>query len=147
MIQEAQRLLDSIAYVAWHGQQLRLLESGRAVVLQPDRADLHNYVGTAHAGAIYTLAETAAGVAADSVAAPLGGFILLSAAEARYTRRAEGALEAEARRDAAADTAALAREFADSGRGRLAIEVVVRDPGGEVVFEGTFRYAIRRRTR
>lgn len=144
---DTQRLLDSIAYVAWHGQRLRLQEPGRVVVAQADRADLHNYVGTVHAGALYTLAETAAGVAADGIAAPMGGFILLSAAEARYTRRAEGALEAEARLDAAADTAALAREFADSGRGRLAIEVVVRDPGGEVVFEGTFRYAIRRRTR
>ncbi|MCL4745539.1 MAG: PaaI family thioesterase [Burkholderiaceae bacterium] len=142
---DKQALLDSIAYVAWHRQELRVEEPGRAVVVQPDRADLRNYFGTVHAGAIYTLAETAAGVVADGVARPLGGFILLGAAELRYTRRAEGALEAAARIDPGTDGAALAREFAGAGRGALAVAVAIRDPGGETVFEGTFHYAMRRR--
>lgn len=142
-----QALLDSIAYVAWHGQVLRAEEPGLAVVTQPDRADLANYVGTVHAGAIFTLAETAAGVAANSIAAPMGGFILLSAAEQRYTRRAEGALTAEARLDPATDGAALAADFAASGRGALAVAVAVRDGDGEDVFDGTFHYAMRKRTR
>jgi len=143
---KTQALLDSIAYVAWHGQRLRVQEPGCVVVAQPDRGDLHNYVGTTHAGAIYTLAETAAGVAADGVASPLGGFILLGAAQVRYTRRAEGALEAEARLDAAADPAALARAFAADGRGSLVVVVTVRDAQGSAVFEGTFHYALRRRS-
>lgn len=142
-----QALLDSIAYVAWHGQVLRANEPGRAVVTQPDRADLRNYVGTVHAGAIFTLAETAAGVAADSIAAPMGGFILLSAAEQRYTRRATGALTAEARVDPATDHAALAVDFAASGRGALTVAATVRDSSGEGVFDGTFHYAMRKRTR
>ncbi|MCC6250360.1 MAG: DUF4442 domain-containing protein [Rubrivivax sp.] len=140
-----QAVLDSIAYVAWHGQRITVEESGRVVVSQPDRADLHNYAGTTHAGALYTLAETAAGVAADGIAAPLGGYILLAAAQVRYTRRAEGALEAEARLDPAIDTAALAAEFAASGRAAATVGVVIRDPGGEPVFEGSFQYAMRRR--
>ncbi|GIK82925.1 MAG: DUF4442 domain-containing protein [Alphaproteobacteria bacterium] len=140
-------LLDSITYVAWHGQVLRADEPGRAVVTQPDRADLRNYVGTVHAGAIFTLAETAAGVAADSIAAPMGGFILLSAAEQRYTRRATGALTAEARVDPATDHAALAVDFAASGRGALTVAATVRDSSGEGVFDGTFHYAMRKRTR
>ena len=147
MSDSTQRLLDSIAYVAWHGQKLQLREPGRALVVQPDRADLHNYVGTTHAGAIYTLAETAAGVAADSVAATMGGFVLLAAAELRHTRRAQGTPEAEARLESTADVEALAREYVDSGRGRLSVGVHVRDAGGEAVFDGTFHYAIRKRTR
>lgn len=139
-------VLASIAYVAWHGQVLRVEEPGRVVVAQPDRPDLHNYFGTVHAGAIYTLAETAAGVAADGLARPLGGFILLGGAEVRYTRRAEGALEAEAQLDPGIDRAALARDFTASGRAKLSIAVTIRDPGGSAVFEGAFHYAMRRRS-
>lgn len=142
-----QALLDSIDYVAWHGQRLRVEEPGRVVVAQPDRPDLHNYVGTVHAGAIYTLAETAAGVAADGVARPLGGLILLGAAEVRYTRRAEGALEAQAALEPGIDRAALASAFAADGRASLAVVVVIRDPGGAAIFEGTFHYALRRRNK
>jgi len=140
-----QTLLDSIAYIAWHGQRIELDEPGRVIVSQSDRTDLHNYAGTAHAGAIYTLAETAAGVAADQLAAPWGGFILLAAAQVRYTRRAEGALAAEARLARGTDAAALAAEFARSGRGALTVAATVRDPNGEPVLEGSFDYAIRRR--
>lgn len=142
---DAQATLDSIAYVAWHGQRIRVQEPGRAVIAQRDRADLHNYAGTTHAGALYTLAETAAGVAADAVAGPLGGFILLAAAQVRYTRRAEGALEAEARTDAACNLEALAAEFAASGRARMSVAVTIRDPADNSVFEGSFHYAMRRK--
>lgn len=144
---DTQRVLDAIAYVAWHGQNITVEDADRVVVSQPDRPDLHNYAGTTHAGALYTLAETAAGVAADGIAAPLGGFILLAAAQARYTRRAEGALEAEARIDPTADTAALATQFAASGRAAVTVGVMIRDAGGQPIFEGSFQYAMRRRTR
>ena len=144
---DTQALLDSIAYVAWHGQKLRVEEPARVVVAQPDRPDLRNYFGTVHAGALFTLAETAAGVAADHVAGSMGGFILLGEAKLRYRRRAEGALEAQAQLDPAIDLAALAREFAVGGRARMAVEVAIRDLGGEIVFEGTFHYAMRKRNR
>ncbi len=142
-----QGVLDAIAYVAWHAHKIELEEPGHVVVAQPDRPDLHNYAGTVHAGALYTLAETAAGVAADGLAAPLDGFILLAAAQVRYTRRAEGSLVADARLDAATNAAALAEEFERSGRGAVTVSVSVRDPAGEPVFEGSFQYAIRRRKR
>ncbi len=143
----AQAALDSIAYVAWHGHEVRAEEPDRVLVSQPDRPDLHNYAGTIHAGALYTLAETAAGLAADRIAAPLEGFVLLAAAQVRYTRRAQGALDAEARLDPSTDLAALHSEFGRTGRGTATVGVVVHDPGGLAVFEGSFRYAIRRRKR
>ena len=70
---------------------------------------------------------------------------MLGAAELRYTRRAAGTLEAEARLDPGIDSEALVRDFTAAGRGALAVAVVIRDPGGETVFEGTFHYAMRRR--
>lgn len=144
---DTQSVLDAIAYVAWHGHRIRIEEQGRVVVAQPYRAELRNYAGTTHAGALYTLAETAAGVTADGIAAPLGGFVLLAAAQVRYTRRAEGTFEAEARFDEHTDTAALAAEFAASGRGAVEVHVAIRDAGGQLVFQGGFQYAMRRRTR
>lgn len=140
-----QAQLDAIAYIAWHGHRVLAEGNGRALVSQADRPDLHNYAGTGHAGALYTLAETAAGIAADGVARPMGGFILLAAAQVRYTRRAVGDLQAEALLDPAIDQQALAREFEASGKGRARVAVTIRDPEREPVFEGQFDYAIRRR--
>lgn len=140
-----QAQLDSIAYIAWHDHRVLVEESGHVIVGQADRPDLRNYAGSGHAGALYTLAETAAGITADGVARPMGGFILLAAAQVRYTRRAVGDLQAEAVLDPAIDRQALAREFEASGKGRARVAVTIRDPDHEAVFEGHFDYAIRRR--
>jgi len=90
------------------------------------------------------LAETAAGVAADSVAQTLGAFILLQQAAVRYTRRAQGELIATGEATAVATKEANVA-FAQDDRAALPIEVVVRDANAEPVFDGTFHYALRPR--
>lgn len=142
---DTQSLLDSIAYVAWHGHKVIEQNAGCVTIAQPARDDLLNYVGAAHAGATYTLAETAAGVAADSVAQPLGAFILLRGAEVKYTRRAVGELVASAHADESARREA-ARGFSENGRADLSVAVVIYDSGEHAVFEGAFHYALRART-
>jgi len=139
-----QAVLDQIGYVAWHGIRVTEERVGKISVSLPARDDLLNYVGTGHAGAIFTLAETAAGVAADSVAQTLGAFILLQQAALKYTRRAQGELIAAGEASAPAVQAA-SDTFAREGRAELPIEVVVRDADAEPVFEGTFHYALRPR--
>jgi len=139
-----QEVLDEIAYVAWH--DIRIIEEsvGKVAVSLPARDDLLNYMGTGHAGAIFTLAETAAGVAADSIAQTLGAFILLHQATVKYTRRAQGELTATGKAiDATLENARAA--FAQNGRADLSIGAVVHDAEGEPVFEGTFDYALRAR--
>ena len=49
---DTQALLDSIAYVAWHRQVLRVKEPGRAVVGPPRPGALGNKIGTGHAGGL-----------------------------------------------------------------------------------------------
>lgn len=142
---DIQSLLDSIAYVAWHGHKVIEQCAGSVTVAQPARDNLLNYVGAAHAGAMYTLAETAGGVAADSVARPLGAFILLRGAEVKYTRRATGELVAHAHADEPARRE-TAKRFADNRRADLSVAVVVYDSGEHAVFEGAFHYALRPRT-
>jgi acyl-coenzyme A thioesterase PaaI-like protein len=140
-----QSLLDSIAYVAWHGHKIVDEGVGWVKVTQPGRDDLLNYVGAAHAGAIFTLAETAGGVAADGIARPLGAFILLRGAEVKYTRRASGALVAGAHTTGQARDE-TARRFALDARADIAVDVVVDDADGQRVFESRFQYALRPRT-
>lgn len=140
-----QKLLDSIAYVAWHGCKVIEQGAGCVKIAQPARENLLNYVGATHAGATYTLAETAAGVAADNVARPLGGFILLRGAEVNYTRRAAGALVARAHADESARRETEKR-FADNGRADLSVAVDIFDSDERPVFEGAFHYALRLRT-
>jgi uncharacterized protein (TIGR00369 family) len=142
--QSTQDTLDAIAYVAWHGICVRDQREGWVQVALPERDDLVNYVGTGHAGALYTLAETAGGVAADSLAQTVNAFILLKQASVKYTRRAMGELLATGEADAHSAAAAKAK-FADTGRADLSIRVVIHDTGNELVFEGTFDYALRPR--
>ena len=142
--QSTQSMLDTIAYVAWHDIRVVDQRVGWVQVALPARDDLMNYVGTGHAGALYTLAETAAGVAADSLAQTLNAFILLRQATVSYTRRAMGELVATGEADAQSTVAAKAR-FADTARADLVVRVVIHDVENEPVFEGRFDYALRPR--
>lgn len=144
MTADIQDLLGSIAYVAWHGCKVTGQSADCVKMSQTTREDMVNYVGAAHAGAVHTLAETAAGVAADNVARPLGAFILLRGAEMKYTRRASGELLANARTDEPSRRA-TAKRFADDGRADLSVAVDVCDSEGHGVFEGAFHYALRPR--
>lgn len=141
---ELAALLARIPYLAPHGLQAALAADGSVTVHQPFRAALANYVGIVHAGAIYTVAETAAGIAANELVTHLGGFILLSGARVRYTRRVEGDASATARVDPVHAAGARAR-FETDARAEITIEVVVTTPDGETAFTGSFDYALRRR--
>lgn len=142
---ETQALLDGIAYIAWHEHRVIEQSAGSVKIAQPARADLLNYVGGVHAGAMYTLAESAAGVAADSIARPIGAYILLRGAEVKYKRRASGALTARAQADETARRDAVLC-FKDSGRADFSVTAIIFDSEDKVTFEGDFHYALRART-
>ncbi|MBN8607193.1 MAG: DUF4442 domain-containing protein [Caulobacterales bacterium] len=144
MTPATQDLLDSIAYIAWHGCKAIEQSAVSVKLALPPRDTMLNYVGATHAGAIFTLAETAAGVVADSLARPLGAFILLRGAEVKYTRRALGELVATALADEPARRA-TAKRFADDGRADLSVAVEICDGEKHPVFEGAFHYALRPR--
>ena len=61
-----QEVLARIPYVAHHHLEVEA-EPGCVQVRLPPRPELTNHVGIFHAGALYTAAETAAGVAAWGV--------------------------------------------------------------------------------
>ncbi len=137
-------LLAKIPYVVWH--EIDVLEEGANGVRMrlEDRADVQNYVGTLHAGALFTLAETVAGVAADQTASPQSAFILLRDANVKYTRRAQGNVEASATPDASS-LEIVSQHFQTEGKADLPIDVSITDADAKVVFEGRFNYALRPR--
>lgn len=137
-------LLARIPYVVWHDIQVVEESPGVVRLALSAREEIANYVGILHAGAIYTLAETAAGSVANSVIADNAAFVLLRDANVRYTRRADGEITATAKVDTEAASAASS-EFAAQARADIAVDVDVTDAGGDTVFAGSFTYALRPR--
>jgi len=143
-----QETLDNIKYVAWH--DIKHLDTDNddttnAVMMHMSaRDDMLNYVGSGHAGAIYTLAETAAGVKADSLAQSMDAFILLRGADVKYTQRALGDLAA--RGFVSVRREEIARQlFSESSRADFSVEVDITDHEDQSVFHGTFNHALRPR--
>ncbi|MBI5481111.1 MAG: DUF4442 domain-containing protein [Deltaproteobacteria bacterium] len=137
-------VLGRIPYLRPHRLEAGEDADGAVTVRMPLSETVTNHVGIVHAGALFTAAETAAGVAAWRVVPGDRAFVLLRGATVRYTRRAEGDVLARATVEPAAAEAARTA-FDETGRADLAVEVSATDPAGETVFEGTFDYALRPR--
>lgn len=104
----------------------------RAVVRLPDQADFHNHVGGPHAGAMFTLAESASGAI---VLAAFGDQLsravpLAVRAEIGYKKLAKGPVTATARLGrAAADVVA---ELDAGTRPEFPVEVEITREDGDV---------------
>ena len=135
-------VLGRIPYLRVHHLGVGEDADGAVTVRMPLAEEVTNHVGIVHAGALFTAAETAAGVAAWRVVPDDRAFVLLRAATVRYTRREEGEVAAKASAEPAAARAARAA-FDQTGRADVAVEVTATDAVRETVFEGTFDYALR----
>lgn len=92
-------LLETVPFARTLGITFDKVGEGTAVCRLPDRPDLHNHVGGPHAGALFTLAETASGAAMLSV---LGDQLsravpLTTTSTVHYRKFAKGEVVAEAR--------------------------------------------------
>jgi len=114
------------------------------VVALPDSANLHNHVGSQHAGALFTAGEAASGAAFVGAFVELMGEItpLAESAEIAYRKLARGRITATARFEE--DRDALLARLNDEGRIRFPIAVELADESGTVVAEMTVRWYVRR---
>lgn len=114
------------------------------VVVLPDAAELHNHVGSQHAGALFTAGEAASGAAFVGAFAEQMGEItpLAESAQIAYRKLARGPITATAR--FSQDRGALLSELAAEGRARFSIEVELTDSQGTVVAEMTVHWYVRR---
>lgn len=132
-----QQMMDTLPFVRLLGISIDEIGAGTSKVSMPDDPKLHNHLGTQHAGALFTLAETASG------AAMAGGFAELIlglrpvAKESRiaYQKLARGATRAEGR--VPGDLAALKAQLAQDGKVAFPVEVDIFDSEGTLAAQVT----------
>ncbi|MFT7518983.1 MAG: acyl-coenzyme A thioesterase PaaI-like protein [Kiritimatiellia bacterium] len=93
-----QLLTTMIPFITTVGIRIDDVGLGKAVATLPSRSEVQNHLGTAHAGATYTLGETAAGAAALSVFGDLLPelFMALKAAKVQHSKALRGDVVATA---------------------------------------------------
>src|SRR5215218_10401302 len=94
----AKSMGTAVPYIGHMGIEVTAMEEGAATALLPDRPDLHNHVGSQHAGALFGVAETASGAAfVGAFAARMGDVTPLArSAEIAYEKIASGEITAKA---------------------------------------------------
>lgn len=139
----AEGLRRSVPFVRTLGLEFVELSAQHAVLRLPDNPATHNHVGGPHAGAIFTLGESATG------AVVLGSFAdlldthtpLAHGAQIRYRALARGPLVAQARLTTPAD--AVRAAVAAEGKARFDVEVALRDVHDTLTGEMTVTWALR----
>ena len=117
---------------------------GRGVVTLPDGEQLHNHVGSQHAGALFSAGEAASGGAfLGAFAEHLGGLTpLAKSATIDYRKIARGPITAVGTLDA--DVDALLGAIEADGRVEFSVSVEMTDGDGNVVATMTVHWHVRR---
>ena len=107
------------------------LSRERAVLRLPDRPELHNHVGGPHAGAMFSLGESASGGIVIANFAELMGTVtpLAASAEIAYRKLAKGDVTATA--TLGRDRDEVLAELDGTGRARFPVHVTLADGTGE----------------
>src|ERR1700744_4223784 len=95
----AKGMAVAVPYIGHMGIEVPALSEGESTAVLPDRPELHNHVGSQHAGALFGVAETASGAAfVGAFAARMGDVTPLARSAAiAYSKVARGPIEAKAR--------------------------------------------------
>jgi acyl-coenzyme A thioesterase PaaI-like protein len=135
---------QAVPFNGYVGLETVTVAPDHGVVKLPDAANLHNHVGSQHAGALFTAGEAASGAAFVGAFAELMGEItpLAESAEIAYRKIARGEITATAR--FGGDRDALIAQLNAEGRVRFPIAVELTNPAGELVAEMTVSWYVRR---
>lgn len=139
----AKGLAMAVPFVDHLGLEITEMDAGEATVVLPRRPELTNHVGSQHAGALFTAAETASGAAfVGAFAVRMGDVVpLAKSAEIDYEKIANGPITASARLgiEAAAAIATLDAE----GKVEFPCEVELADRDGNRVATATVHWHVR----
>lgn len=139
----AKGMAIAVPYISHMGIEVTEMSEGAATAVLPDRSELHNHVGSQHAGALFGVAETASGAAfVGAFAVRMGDLTPLArSAQIAYVKVARGQVEAKAKLGVPA-AEALATLDKD-GRVDFSVEVEMTDGNGEVVATATVDWNVR----
>ncbi|HET7454702.1 MAG TPA: DUF4442 domain-containing protein [Solirubrobacterales bacterium] len=139
----AKGMSQAVPFVGHLGLEITAIGEGEATVVMPERPDLLNHVGSQHAGALFTAAETASGAAFVGAFAERMGELtpLARSAEISYTKVAEGPITAKAKLGIAA---AEAHQTLDAdGKVEFPCEVELTNADGDLVAAASVRWHVR----
>ena len=139
----AQGMTQAVPFAGHLGLEITHIGEGEAVVRLPEGPELTNHVGSQHAGALFTVAETASGAAfVGAFAERLGDVTPLArSAEISYEKIANGPIEATAKL-AVDPTEALATLDAE-GKVVFPCKVELTDASGQRVATATVQWHVR----
>ncbi|MDQ1814551.1 YiiD C-terminal domain-containing protein [Massilia sp. CCM 9210] len=125
-----QQMMDTLPFVRLLGIRIDAIGNGTSEVSMPADPKLNNHLGTQHAGALFTLAETASGAAMAGAFADLILGLRPVAKESRiqYQKVAKGATRASGR--VPGDIKALKAALSADGKVAFPVEVDVFDEHG-----------------
>jgi uncharacterized protein (TIGR00369 family) len=142
----AKGMSQAVPFVGYLGVEVTEISEGEATAILPERQELFNHVGSQHAGALFTVAETASGAAFVGAFAERMGDLtpLARSAEISYEKIANGTITAKARLGI---PAAEALETLDSdGKVEFPCEVELTDANGTRVAAANIRWHVRLKT-
>lgn len=136
-------MTQAVPFAGHLGLEITSVAEGEATVVLPEGQELTNHVGSQHAGALFTAAETASGAAFVGAFAERMGDVtpLARSAEIAYEKIARGPITATATLGMPKDDA-LATLDRD-GKVEFPCEVVLADPSGAQVASATIRWHVR----
>jgi uncharacterized protein (TIGR00369 family) len=139
----AQGMTQAVPFAGHLGLEIASVAAGEAVVRLPERPELTNHVGSQHAGALFTAAETASGAAfVGAFAERLGDVTPLArSAEISYEKIAKGPIEASAKLGLPGSEL-LATLDAD-GKVEFPCQIELTDGDGTRVATATVRWHVR----
>ncbi len=139
----AQGMPQAVPFAGHLGLEISSVGEGEATVRLPERPELTNHVGSQHAGALFTVAETASGAAfVGAFAERLGEVTPLARdAEISYEKIAQGPIAARATLGVAKEEA-LATLDAD-GKVVFPCEIELTDSTGTRVATATIHWHVR----
>src|SRR6476661_3941672 len=139
----AQGMTKAVPFAGHLGLEITSVGEGEATVRLPARDELKNHVGSQHAGALFTVAETASGAAFVGAFAERMGDVtpLARNAEISYEKIAKGPIEAKATLGVPADEA-LATLDAE-GKVVFPCQIEPTDADGQRVATATVQWHVR----
>lgn len=139
----AQGMTQAVPFAGFLGVEVTSVGPGEAVARLPERPELTNHVGSQHAGALFTVAETASGAAFVGAFAERMGDVtpLARSAEISYEKIAKGPIEASAK--LGVDPAAALATLDAEGKVVFPCEVELSDADGQRVATAVVQWHVR----
>jgi uncharacterized protein (TIGR00369 family) len=136
-------MTQAVPFAGHLGLEITSVAEGEATVVLPKRQELTNHVGSQHAGALFTVAETASGAAFVGAFAERMGDVtpLARSAEIAYEKIAKGPIEASATLGMPKDEALATLD--SEGKVEFPCDVVLTDADGTQVAAATIRWHVR----